>query len=57
LRTFSLQFPIQEGRSLPLVVTVLLIAAPIIVQVYFNSGLTYLLVRWFRLIQKGCCVR
>jgi ACR3 family arsenite transporter len=27
---------------------VLLIAVPIIVQVYFNSGLTYLLMRWFR---------
>jgi len=25
---------------------VLLIAVPIIIQVYFNSGLTYLLMRW-----------
>ena len=27
---------------------VLLIAVPIIIQVYFNSGLTYLLMRWFK---------
>ncbi len=27
---------------------VLLIGLPIILQVYFNSGLTYLLMRWFR---------
>ena len=27
---------------------VLLVAVPIILQVYFNSGLTYLLMRWFR---------
>ena len=26
----------------------LLIAVPIIVQVFFNSGLTYLLMKWFR---------
>jgi hypothetical protein len=29
-------------------VAVLLIAVPIIIQVYFNSGLTYLLMKWLR---------
>src|ERR1017187_8923560 len=48
LVTLVLIFAFQAENLTNRWVAVLLIAVPIIVQVYFNSGLTYLLMRWFR---------
>jgi len=48
LLTLVLIFAFQSRNLTSRWVAVLLIAVPIIVQVYFNSGLTYLLMRWFR---------
>ena len=48
LLTLVLIFAFQAKNLTSRWVAVLLIAVPIIVQVYFNSGLTYLLMRWFR---------
>jgi ACR3 family arsenite transporter len=48
LLTLVLIFAFQSKNLTSRWVAVLLIAVPIIVQVYFNSGLTYLLMRWFR---------
>jgi ACR3 family arsenite transporter len=48
LATLVLIFAFQAGNILTNWIAVLLIAVPIIIQVYFNSGLTYLLMRAFR---------
>ena len=48
LGTLFLVFALQAGNILGHWLAVLLIAAPIVVQVYFNSGLTYLLMRGLR---------
>ena len=48
LCTLVLIFALQAANILGHWLAVLLIAAPIVVQVYFNSGLTYLLMRVFR---------
>ncbi len=48
LLTLVLIFAFQSKNLTSRWVAVLLIAVPIIVQVYFNSGLTYLLMKWFR---------
>jgi ACR3 family arsenite transporter len=48
LLTLVLIFAFQSGNLLNRWLAVLLIAVPIIIQVYFNSGLTYLLMRRFR---------
>ena len=48
LLTLVLIFAFQSKNLTSRWVAVLLIAVPIILQVYFNSGLTYLLMRWFR---------
>jgi ACR3 family arsenite transporter len=48
LLTLVLIFAFQSKNLTSRWVAVLLIALPIIVQVYFNSGLTYLLMRWLR---------
>jgi ACR3 family arsenite transporter len=48
LLTLVLIFAFQSKNLTTRWVAVLLIAVPIMVQVYFNSGLTYLLMRWFR---------
>jgi ACR3 family arsenite transporter len=48
LLTLVLIFAFQSKNLTSRWVAVLLIAVPIIVQVYFNSGLTYMLMRWFR---------
>ena len=48
LLTLVLIFAFQSKNLTSRWVAVLLIAVPIIVQVYFNSGLTYLLMSWFR---------
>ncbi len=48
LATLVLIFALQSANILSHWLAVLLIAAPIVVQVYFNSGLTYLLMRVFR---------
>ena len=48
LLTLVLIFAFQSKNLTSRWVAVLLIAVPIILQVYFNSGLTYLLMRWLR---------
>ncbi len=48
LFTLVLIFAFQAGNLTQRWLAVLLIAVPIIIQVYFNSGLAYLLMRWFR---------
>ena len=48
LLTLVLIFAFQAKNLTSRWVAVLLIAVPIIIQVYFNSGLTYLLMRWLR---------
>jgi ACR3 family arsenite transporter len=48
LLTLVLIFAFQSKNLTTRWVAVLLIAVPIILQVYFNSGLTYLLMRWLR---------
>ena len=48
LVTLVLIFAFQAENLTSRWVAVLLIAVPILIQVYFNSGLTYLLMRWFR---------
>jgi arsenite transporter len=48
LLTLVLIFAFQSGNLTHRWFAVLLIAVPIIIQVYFNSGLTYLLMRRFR---------
>jgi arsenite transporter len=48
LLTLVLIFAFQSKNLTSRWVAVLLIAVPIILQVYFNSGLTYLLMKWFR---------
>jgi arsenite transporter len=52
LLTLVLIFAFQSENLTSRWVAVLLIAVPIILQVYFNSGLTYLLMRWFRVEQN-----
>jgi ACR3 family arsenite transporter len=49
LLTLVLIFAFQSKNLTSRWAAVLLIAVPIIMQVYFNSGLTYLLMRWLRL--------
>jgi ACR3 family arsenite transporter len=48
LATLVLIFAFQSGNILGRWFHVLLIAVPILIQVYFNSGLAYLLMRWLR---------
>lgn len=48
LATLVLIFAFQADNLTNQWFAVVLIAVPILVQVYFNSGLTYLLMRWFR---------
>lgn len=48
LLTLVLIFAFQSKNLTSRWLAVLLIAVPIILQVYFNSGLTYLLMKWFR---------
>jgi len=48
LVTLVLIFAFQAENLTKRWFAVLLIAVPIIIQVYFNAGLTYLLMRWFR---------
>ncbi|MBI4024869.1 MAG: ACR3 family arsenite efflux transporter [Verrucomicrobia bacterium] len=48
LLTLGIIFAFQAENLTSRWLAVLLIAAPILIQVYFNSGLTYLLMRWFR---------
>src|SRR5512139_1368629 len=48
LVTLVLIFAFQAENLTSRWVAVLLIAVPILIQVYFNSGLTYMLMRWFR---------
>ena len=48
LVTLVLIFAFQADNLTTRWFAVLLIAVPIIIQVYFNSGLTYLLMRWLR---------
>jgi ACR3 family arsenite transporter len=48
LLTLVLIFAFQSKNLMSRWVAVLLIAVPILVQVYFNSGLTYLLMKWLR---------
>jgi len=48
LLTLVLIFAFQAENLTQRWLAVLLIAVPIIIQVYFNSGLTYLLMRWSR---------
>jgi ACR3 family arsenite transporter len=52
LLTLVLIFAFQSKNLTSRWVAVLLIAVPIVVQVYFNSGLTYVLMRWFRVEHK-----
>ena len=52
LLTLVLIFAFQAKNLTSRWVAVLLIAVPIVVQVYFNSGLTYLLMRWLRVEHK-----
>ena len=52
LLTLVLIFAFQSRNLTSRCVAVLLIAVPIILQVYFNSGLTYLLMRWLRVEQN-----
>ena len=48
LLTLVLIFAFQSKNLTTRWLAVLLLAVPIIIQVYFNSGLTYLLMRWLR---------
>ena len=48
LLTLVLIFAFQAENLTKRWVAVLLIAVPILIQVYFNSGLTYLLMKWFK---------
>jgi ACR3 family arsenite transporter len=48
LLTLVLIFAFQANNLTSRWLAVLLIAVPIILQVYFNSGLTYLLMRWLK---------
>lgn len=48
LLTLVLIFAFQSKNLTSRWLAVLLLAVPIIIQVYFNSGLTYLLMRWLR---------
>lgn len=48
LATLVLIFAFQAENLTTRWVAVILLAIPILVQVYFNSSLTYLLMRWFR---------
>jgi ACR3 family arsenite transporter len=48
LLTLMLIFAFQSKNLTSRWPAVLMIAVPIILQVYFNSGLTYLLMRWLR---------
>src|SRR5512136_1484296 len=48
LLTLVLIFAFQAENLTNRWVAVLLIAVPILIQVYFNSGLTYMLMRWFK---------
>ena len=48
LATLVLIFAFQAGNITQRWLAVLLIAVPILIQVYFNSGLAYLLMRFFR---------
>jgi ACR3 family arsenite transporter len=48
LTTLLLIFAFQADNLTSRWFAVVLIAVPILIQVYFNSGLTYLLMRWFR---------
>jgi ACR3 family arsenite transporter len=48
LATLVLIFAFQAENILKNWIAVLLIAVPIIIQVYFNSSLTYLLMRWLK---------
>src|SRR5512137_1072040 len=48
LVTLVLIFAFQAENLTSRWVAVLLIAVPILIQVYFSSGLTYMLMRWFR---------
>jgi len=48
LLTLVLIFAFQAENLTTRWLAVLLIAVPILIQVYFNSGLTYLLMRWFK---------
>ncbi len=48
LLTLVLIFAFQAKNLTRQWTAVLLIAVPIVLQVYFNSGLTYLLMKWFR---------
>jgi ACR3 family arsenite transporter len=41
-------FAFQAENLMSRWLAVLLIAVPILIQVYFNSGLTYMLMRWFK---------
>jgi len=48
LATLVLIFAFQAENLTARWLAVVLLAVPILVQVYFNSGLTYLLMRWFK---------
>jgi ACR3 family arsenite transporter len=48
LATLVLIFAFQAENLTTQWVAVILLAAPILLQVYFNSSLTYLLMRWFK---------
>ena len=48
LLTLVLIFAFQAENLTQRWLAVLLIAVPILIQVYFNSGLTYMLMRWFK---------
>ncbi|XHR27867.1 MAG: ACR3 family arsenite efflux transporter [Chthoniobacteraceae bacterium] len=48
LVTLVLIFAFQAGNLTQRWLAVLLIAVPIVIQVYFNSGLVYLLMRWLK---------
>ncbi len=48
LATLVLIFAFQAENLTTKWFAVILLAVPILLQVYFNSGLTYLLMRWFR---------
>ena len=52
LLTLVLIFAFQSKNLTSRWLVVALIAVPILIQVYFNSGLTYLLMRWFRVPQN-----
>jgi ACR3 family arsenite transporter len=48
LATLVLIFAFQADNLAIKLVAVILLAVPILLQVYFNSSLTYLLMRWFK---------